>query len=249
MVKLDRILTTGVDADPARQALAAALVNFAAATGAKVIAEGIETAGELDVIRQLGIDCGQGYFLGRPGPVTQLTSSPEAPPVLDRDHYSPLPSQGTPQPGGLIHIETQTAAASTDEAQSASSAAELASDGPRVSWLQLTAWARLFSALRNLRQADSSLPAAAGVRLTDIRDEPEVCRSEFLTVEALADEIGVPIETLQRWRKAGYGPAAIASDDNCETRFVRRAVEQWRSGNQSTINQPEVLSQAGSTAC
>jgi EAL domain-containing protein (putative c-di-GMP-specific phosphodiesterase class I) len=74
LIKLDRILTTGVDVDPARQALAGALVNFASATGAKVIAEGIETADELDVIRQLGIGYGQGHFLGLPGPVKYLTS-------------------------------------------------------------------------------------------------------------------------------------------------------------------------------
>jgi EAL domain-containing protein (putative c-di-GMP-specific phosphodiesterase class I) len=82
LIKLDRILTTGVDVDPARQALAGALVNFAVETGAKVIAEGVETIGELDVIRQLGVGYGQGYLLGRPGPVTQLIGRPRNPPAL-----------------------------------------------------------------------------------------------------------------------------------------------------------------------
>lgn len=66
LIKLDRILTTGIDTDLARQALAGALVNFACATGAKVIAEGIETAAELGVVHRLGIDYGQGYHLARP---------------------------------------------------------------------------------------------------------------------------------------------------------------------------------------
>ncbi|MDQ1749896.1 MAG: hypothetical protein QOE71_952 [Pseudonocardiales bacterium] len=79
LIKLDRILTTGIDVDPARQALAGALVNFAAQTGASVIAEGMETSAELDVIRQLGVGYGQGYFLGRPGPVTRLTSQTRDP--------------------------------------------------------------------------------------------------------------------------------------------------------------------------
>jgi EAL domain-containing protein (putative c-di-GMP-specific phosphodiesterase class I) len=74
LIKLDRILTTGIDVDPARQALADALVTFAAATRAKVIAEGVETVAELDAIRQLGIGYGQGYLLGNPGPVAHLTS-------------------------------------------------------------------------------------------------------------------------------------------------------------------------------
>ena len=77
LIKLDRILTTGIDVDPARQALGSALVTFAAATNAQVIAEGIETVGELDVIRRLGIAFGQGYFLGHPGTVTNLTIRPE----------------------------------------------------------------------------------------------------------------------------------------------------------------------------
>ena len=72
LIKLDRVLTGGVDSDPARQALAGALVNFASATRAKVIAEGVETAAELAVIHDLGIDYGQGYHLGRPAPVTDL---------------------------------------------------------------------------------------------------------------------------------------------------------------------------------
>jgi len=82
LIKLDRILTTGVDVDPARQALAGALVNFASATGAKVIAEGIETAGELAVIRQLGIGYGQGHLLGLPGPVKDLISRADESAVL-----------------------------------------------------------------------------------------------------------------------------------------------------------------------
>jgi EAL domain-containing protein (putative c-di-GMP-specific phosphodiesterase class I) len=83
LIKLDRILTTGIDLDPARQALGSALVTFAAATNAQVIAEGIETVGELDVIRRLGIAYGQGYFLGHPGTVTTLTTRAGARPRTD----------------------------------------------------------------------------------------------------------------------------------------------------------------------
>jgi EAL domain-containing protein (putative c-di-GMP-specific phosphodiesterase class I) len=42
--------------------LAGALVTFAAATGAKIIAEGVETAGELLAIRELGIGYGHGLL-------------------------------------------------------------------------------------------------------------------------------------------------------------------------------------------
>jgi EAL domain-containing protein (putative c-di-GMP-specific phosphodiesterase class I) len=72
IIKLDRALTGGIDHDPVRRALAGALVTFAAETGATVIAEGIETADELDAVRKLGIPHGQGYLLGRPAPIASL---------------------------------------------------------------------------------------------------------------------------------------------------------------------------------
>jgi EAL domain-containing protein (putative c-di-GMP-specific phosphodiesterase class I) len=72
LIKLDRMLTSGIDTDPARQALAGALVNFAARTRAKIVAEGVETTAELDAIHELGIEYGQGYLLGRPAPLSAL---------------------------------------------------------------------------------------------------------------------------------------------------------------------------------
>ena len=86
LIKLDRDLTSGIDRDPVRRALASALVTFAAHTDAQIIAEGIENAAELDVLRDLGIRYGQGYFLARPTsvesiswqPIDQILSRPDA---------------------------------------------------------------------------------------------------------------------------------------------------------------------------
>jgi len=72
IIKLDRELTAGIDLDPVRRALAKALVAFGNETGAEVIAEGIETAAELEVLAGLGIAYGQGYFLGRPASLESL---------------------------------------------------------------------------------------------------------------------------------------------------------------------------------
>ncbi|WP_432565495.1 EAL domain-containing protein [Kineococcus sp. SYSU DK003] len=65
-IKLDISLVRGIDADTSRRALAAGLVTFATATGALIIAEGIETASELAALRELGVQLGQGYHLARP---------------------------------------------------------------------------------------------------------------------------------------------------------------------------------------
>lgn len=67
-IKVDAGLVRGVDGDPSRQALIVALLHFAGATGAEVIAEGIETDAELAVLRRLGVGLGQGYLLARPAP-------------------------------------------------------------------------------------------------------------------------------------------------------------------------------------
>ena len=65
-VKLDIGLVRDIDHDDVRQALVAGIVYFAKKSGCRLIAEGIETEGERDQLRALGVDLGQGYLLGRP---------------------------------------------------------------------------------------------------------------------------------------------------------------------------------------
>lgn len=69
IIKLDIGLTRGLDADPARRALVAALGYFARETGAQIVAEGVETAAERAALEALGVTKGQGYLLGRPAPL------------------------------------------------------------------------------------------------------------------------------------------------------------------------------------
>jgi EAL domain-containing protein (putative c-di-GMP-specific phosphodiesterase class I) len=66
ILKLDRSLVCGIDDDPVRQSLAAAIVAFAADVGAVVVSEGIESESELACLRGLAVGLGQGFFLGRP---------------------------------------------------------------------------------------------------------------------------------------------------------------------------------------
>lgn len=68
VIKLDRSLVGGVATDPARRALAQALVSFAGRTGAQLVAEGIEADADLDALRRLGVGFGQGFVFGRPAP-------------------------------------------------------------------------------------------------------------------------------------------------------------------------------------
>lgn len=71
VIKLDIELTRGVDLDPARRALARALISFAGDINAVIVAEGIETEDELKTLGTLGVSYGQGFYLGRPGPLEE----------------------------------------------------------------------------------------------------------------------------------------------------------------------------------
>jgi EAL domain-containing protein (putative c-di-GMP-specific phosphodiesterase class I) len=72
MVKMDMSLTRDVDRDPGRRALASALISFADETGTMIVAEGIETAGELQALKDLGVRFGQGFYLAEPGPLEDV---------------------------------------------------------------------------------------------------------------------------------------------------------------------------------
>jgi EAL domain-containing protein (putative c-di-GMP-specific phosphodiesterase class I)/putative methionine-R-sulfoxide reductase with GAF domain len=67
-LKLDRELVRGIDEDANRRALMRAVVAFAREVGTSVIAEGVETRGELEVLREAEVHLVQGYLLARPGP-------------------------------------------------------------------------------------------------------------------------------------------------------------------------------------
>ncbi|RFU21359.1 EAL domain-containing protein [Geodermatophilus marinus] len=68
LVKLDRALVSGVDTDPVRSALAELVGEFAGRIDAWLLAEGVETAGELATFARLGVPLAQGWLLGRPAP-------------------------------------------------------------------------------------------------------------------------------------------------------------------------------------
>ena len=69
IIKLDIVLTRDIDRDPIKRALASSLVSFSRDVGGTLIAEGIETAAELQTLVELGVPLGQGYHLGYPSPL------------------------------------------------------------------------------------------------------------------------------------------------------------------------------------
>lgn len=81
VLKVDLTLVQRSASEGQSSAVLSSVVELAARTGALVIAEGIEHEAQLDPLRALGITVGQGYYLGRPGPLVPTGAAPEAPEV------------------------------------------------------------------------------------------------------------------------------------------------------------------------
>ncbi|MEO1086250.1 MAG: EAL domain-containing protein [Acidobacteriota bacterium] len=71
-LKFDFSLIHRLHESPIKRQLVRTLGDLARSIGARSIAEGIEVEDELGVVRDLGVDFGQGFFLGRPAEPTQL---------------------------------------------------------------------------------------------------------------------------------------------------------------------------------
>jgi diguanylate cyclase (GGDEF)-like protein len=65
-LKIDRLFIDGLGQDTQDTAIVHAVIAFAKTLGLKVTAEGIETAEQLEQLRALGCDYGQGYYFAKP---------------------------------------------------------------------------------------------------------------------------------------------------------------------------------------
>ena len=87
-IKVDRSFVDGLGAEEQDTAIVTAIVDIANSLGLGAIAEGVETADQLESLRALGCDGAQGYFFARPmcatdfeellaaGPQPQLEPAP-----------------------------------------------------------------------------------------------------------------------------------------------------------------------------
>lgn len=66
IMKIDKRCVIGIDREQERIDQLERYVRIARTLDCEVVAEGIETAEELEVVRSLGIEYGQGYFWGKP---------------------------------------------------------------------------------------------------------------------------------------------------------------------------------------
>jgi diguanylate cyclase (GGDEF)-like protein len=79
IVKIDRSFVTAIDPERERQPVLSAIIAICRSLGMTVVAEGVETAEQAAVLRDLGCDYAQGYLFGRPMPLEELPRERRAP--------------------------------------------------------------------------------------------------------------------------------------------------------------------------
>lgn len=74
-IKLDRSFLAGLESDPGNLAIIRAVIGIGRGFHAVVVAEGVETEEQLELLRREGFGQAQGYLLGRPQPLSSLADS------------------------------------------------------------------------------------------------------------------------------------------------------------------------------
>jgi diguanylate cyclase (GGDEF)-like protein len=87
-IKIDQHFIQGINLDPIKLQFVRSIQDIAAKSGARIIAEGIETEAELIVVRDLGIAFGQGYHIARPNPEIVWTVPVEIQRVLTEERLA-----------------------------------------------------------------------------------------------------------------------------------------------------------------
>jgi len=95
VLKMDREFIAGIEGDPRGATLVATVVQLGAALGMDVVAEGVETVGQLEALRTMKCRFVQGWLLGRPMDIGDLPAFLDAfdPAVIDGQWASEMDSR------------------------------------------------------------------------------------------------------------------------------------------------------------
>lgn len=90
IIKIDRYFISQLEQDATKKAFVRTIIELAKTTGARVVAEGIETQAEYLVCRELGADFAQGYLLARPHSLLLQQSALLTAAVDITDHWTAM---------------------------------------------------------------------------------------------------------------------------------------------------------------
>lgn len=230
-LKVDRSFVDGLGRDAEDTAIVAAVTAMAHALELNVVAEGVETAEQLDRLRLLGCDFAQGYHLARPQPaegVGQLLADEEA----ASNVYSRVEGSGT----GL-HRSTKDSVVIADDSPDVLMLAEvsLASAGFEVHTANSGEGA--ISLVRAVRPTcvvlDVTMPDLSGVEVCrELRADPSSsgCTIVMLTAnELVADKVEAFSAGADDYMLKPFSPRDLVSR-------VRAAVRRKWNGSHSAAS-------------
>lgn len=96
-IKIDRHFISGIDENALKFQMVRSIHGLAEACAANIIAEGIETAAEFTMLRDLGIAYGQGYFIAHPHAAPAAVPAAEVVQALAGRHISIFPGMQPPR--------------------------------------------------------------------------------------------------------------------------------------------------------
>jgi len=74
VLKIDRSFISNIEQDPGDAVIVDAIVKLGSSLGMEVVAEGVETVGQVEMLVARGCTIGQGYLMGRPQPWAAIRS-------------------------------------------------------------------------------------------------------------------------------------------------------------------------------
>ncbi len=97
-IKLDRSMIHRLEHDPRARVITRAVVHLCALLGIQVVAEGVETQGQLDILHRAKCPQVQGYGIARPMPLDQMVAWLRTNRVLRAPVTLPIPVNPAPRP-------------------------------------------------------------------------------------------------------------------------------------------------------
>ncbi|HYF55897.1 MAG TPA: bifunctional diguanylate cyclase/phosphodiesterase, partial [Salinarimonas sp.] len=71
-IKVDQSFVRDLETDRDDAAITEAVIGLGRSLGIRITAEGVETAGQVEILRRAGCDAGQGYLFSKPVPATRV---------------------------------------------------------------------------------------------------------------------------------------------------------------------------------
>jgi len=90
VLKIDRAFTSKLGASNGGEILFHAIVSMAHALGMQVVAEGVETLEQLEMLQSLGCDEAQGYYMSKPVPAAEVPDLVRLPTLFPPVPYAPV---------------------------------------------------------------------------------------------------------------------------------------------------------------